>query len=55
MEASHQFPVENMPAPACTPDGRCRECGEPNGHKGTCAWSLMRSGVVWVPQAWGKS
>ena len=41
-----------MPVPACTEDGYCRECGEKESHRGTCAWSLMRSGTVWVPQSW---
>lgn len=43
-----------MPLPACTEDGHCKECGAgPNGsHKGTCAWSLMRSGQFWIPQKW---
>lgn len=43
-----------MPGPACTRDGKCKECGcdENGSHKGTCAWSLMRSGEFWIPKKW---
>ena len=45
-----------MPAPACTVDGKCKECGcdEKTNHKSICAWSLMRSGQYWIPKRWFK-
>lgn len=47
------FVGQPMPPPACTPDGKCKECGEASGsHKGTCDWSIMRSGQLWIPQPW---
>jgi len=58
--ADHAYTL--MPAPACTEDGHCRECGagpQPAGgyqaHTGICSWSLMRSGSLWWPQSWKEA
>lgn len=45
--------IQQMPAPACTEDGKCKMCGTSTiSHSGTCDWSVVRSGQMWEPKPW---